>query len=225
MRLHKFLAHAGVASRRKAESLIATGKIKVNSEIVDTQGMMVDPEKDIVEYNGKRLTITVEKTYLAIHKPVGYVSSVSSNQGKSVLDLVKSKERLYPVGRLDKDSSGLMILTNDGELANKLTHPRYETEKEYFVVLDRDLLPKDIVRLERGVTLGGKRLKDIRVVMAKNKSARLILKEGVNRQIRKMLGGMNYTVLKLKRVRIGKLELGELQPGQSKHIDKKDVTA
>ncbi|MDX9893002.1 MAG: pseudouridine synthase [Patescibacteria group bacterium] len=223
IRLQKFLADAGVASRRSAEQFITDGKIKVNGKIVKTLGTKIDELNDQVEYNGKIVKLGLNKIYLMIHKPVGYISSVSNSQGKSVLQLVKSSQRLYPVGRLDKDSSGLLILTNDGELANYLTHPRYESEKEYFVILDQTLSPEAIAKLEKGMTIGGQRVKGIKVVMSQNKSARLILKEGINRQIRRMLGKLGYTVIRLKRIRLGKLELGQLEPGQSRPINKSDI--
>ena len=223
IRLHKFLADAGVASRRKAEELITAGKIKVNGNVVTKLGTSVDPKKDQVEYNDQVIKQTGEKIYIALNKPLGYVSSATDNEGQSVLNLVKVKQRVYPVGRLDKDSTGLMILTNDGELTNKITHPRYGSEKEYFVVLDADLKNDHIKKLEKGMTLEGKRVQGIKVVSAQNKSARLILKEGVNRQIRKMMGKLGYKVVKLKRIRIGKLELGNLQEGEWKKIKVTDI--
>lgn len=223
MRLHKFLAHAGVASRRKAEVLIKRGKVTVNDLPVGSEGTMVNPERDIVKVAGKKVSLTSNYTYIALHKPAGYISSTSSIDGKTVLKLIKSKTRLYPVGRLDKYSSGLLILTNDGDFANKLTHPRYESEKEYFITLDQELKPEDIKKLEKGMMVAGKKVRGIKVLSSQNKSARVILKEGVNRQIRRMFGKLGYTVTRLKRVRIGKLELGELKEGQWRKIDKKDV--
>ena len=223
MVLQKFLAHAGIASRRKAEALITEGKIKINGAIVTKLGATVDEKNDRVEYNGQIIELEQDKIYIALNKPVGYISSATSGQGKSVLNLVKTKERIYPVGRLDKNSSGLMLLTNDGELANRITHPKFGSEKEYFIVLDQDLRSEDIKKLERGMKIAGQKIQPVRVVMAKNKSARLILREGINRQIRKMLGFLGYTVIKLKRIRINKLELGELKEGQWRMIDKKEL--
>ncbi|MFA5021952.1 MAG: pseudouridine synthase [Patescibacteria group bacterium] len=223
MRLQKFIATAGIASRRQAEELIIEGKVEVNGKIVDKLGTIVDEDNDEIKYNGKILKLTDDKTYIALNKPVGYISSASTEQGKSVLDLVKTKKRIYPVGRLDKESSGLLILTNDGEFANLLTHPRYSCHKEYFVVLDQDLKPADIKKLESGLMLEGKRLAPVKVLMAKNKSCRLVLQQGINRQIRRMLGNLGYTVIKLKRIKIGKLELGDLAEGKTKKIKKEDV--
>ena len=223
MRLQKFLSQAGVASRRKAEELIIQGKIEVNGRIVTKLGSTVDEKKDIIKYNGQIVKSSTEKVYIALNKPAGYANSTSSQQGKSVLELVKVQEKIYPIGRMDKDVSGLTILTNDGEFANKISHPYYGSEKEYFVVLNKDLQAEDIKKLERGVTLSGKKLQGIKVVMAKNKSARLILKEGINNQIKRSMGKFGYDVKKLKVIRIGKLELENILEGKWKRIEKSSI--
>lgn len=223
MRLQKFLAQAGIASRRKAEKLIEQGLVSVNGQEITQLGTIVDPVNDIIEYKGQAVTLESKKVYIALNKPAGIISSATSSQGKSVMDLVKTKQRVYPVGRLDKDSTGLMILTNDGEFANKITHPRFGSEKEYFVILDQDLKLEDIKKLEKGIKVANKKIAGIKVVSAKNKSARLILKEGINRQIRRMLGKLGYTVIKLKRIRIGKLEIKDLPEGSTKNIKPQDI--
>lgn len=223
MRLQKFLAHAGVSSRRAAEELILKGKVKVNGQTIRELGFIVDENNDDIEFNGKNVEIKENKIYLALNKPVGYICSASDQQGKSILSLIKTKERIYPVGRLDKDSSGLIILTNDGDFANSIIHPRYNCEKEYFVVLEHELKPKDIARLESGMILDGKKLKPAKVVSAKSNSARIIIHEGVNRQVRRMLGSLGHNVLKLKRIRIGKLELGDLKEGAYRKIKKENI--
>lgn len=223
MRLQKFLAESGITSRRKAEELIIKGKIKVNGEVIKRLGTKIDEIRDQIKYNDKIVKLKSNKIYLALNKPVGYISSVSNGQGKSILNLIKIKERIYPIGRLDKDSCGLMILTNDGEMANEITHPKFGKEKEYFVVLDQDLKSEDIKKLEKGMILAGKKLKPVKILSARNKSARLILCEGVNRQVRRMLGRLGYTVVKLKRVRIGKLELKNLKEGSWKKIIPSDI--
>jgi len=223
MRLQKFLAQAGIASRRKAEELIEQGYVKVNGQEITKLGTTIDPEKDVIEYKDKQIILETKKIYIALNKPSGIISSASSAQGRSVIDLVKVKQRVYPVGRLDKESTGLMILTNDGEFANQVVHPRFGCEKEYFVILDQDLKPEDITKLAKGMRLGDKKISGVKVVSAKNKSARLVLSEGVNRQIRRMLGRLGYTVKKLKRIRIGKLELKNLPSGQWEEIKKQDV--
>ncbi|MBN1779472.1 MAG: rRNA pseudouridine synthase [Candidatus Buchananbacteria bacterium] len=223
MRLQKFLANAGIASRRKAEELILAGKIKVNGQAVKKLGISVDEVNDQIEFNNKPVKLSTTKVYFALYKPVGYISSTTDSQGKSVVNLVKTKEKIYPVGQLDKDSSGLILLTNDGEFTNQITHAKYGCQKEYFAVLDQDLRPADIKKIERGMILASKKLQPAEIVSAQNKSVTIILSEGVNRQIRRMFGQLGYTILKLKRVKIGKLELGDLQPGNYKKIKPSDV--
>lgn len=222
IRLQKFLASAGVASRRKAEEFIVAGRVKVNGQIVTELGTKVS-EDDKVEYDGKLLKLEQSKIYIALNKPVGYISSATNSQGESVLDLVKTKERIYPVGRLDKDSSGLILLTNDGEFTNRITHARYGCEKEYEVLLDKPFLDIDKKSFERGLKLAGYKLQPVKVTLVKDNIVRLILKEGINRQIRKMMGKCGYDVIDLKRIRIGKFKLVHLKSGQWKNINYQDV--
>jgi len=225
MRLNKFLALAGIASRRKADEFIASGKIKINKKIIKELGTQVDEFDDIIEYDGEILKIQTNKIYIALNKPVGYVSSANSSQGKTVLDLIKIEERIYPVGRLDKDSRGLIIISNDGDFAYELTHAKFECEKEYAVRLDRDFGIKDAKNLEKGMIIDGIKLQPAKVTYNKAGEVRLIIKEGINRQIRKMMGHLDYRVLDLQRIRIGKLRLDslKLKEGEYKMINKKDV--
>jgi 23S rRNA pseudouridine2605 synthase len=222
IRLQKFLAEAGIASRRKSEELITAGKIQVNGVVVTELGTKVGPE-DRVEYNNEVVSAEEKKIYLALYKPVGYISSTTSSQGASVLDLVETDERVYPVGRLDKDSSGLTILTNDGEFTNKITHPKYESEKEYEVVLNRPMVTGDIKELKSGMMLDDKKLQPVKILDISETKINLILKEGINRQIRRMMGRLGYRVVELKRVRIGKLRLGNMKVGESKKIKPEDI--
>ena len=223
MRLQKFLANAGITSRRKAEDLILDGAIKVNGRQINKLGIQIDENNDQVEFGGQIIKLSSSKIYLALHKPVDYISTTTNKQGKSILNLVNVKEKIYPVGRLDKDSSGLIILTNDGEFTNQITHAKYGCQKQYFVTLNQDLTPQDIKKMERGMSLSGKKLQPAKIVSAKNKSATIILNEGINRQIRRMFGSLGYTVIKLKRIKIGNLELGDLKSGQFKKIKPSDV--
>lgn len=234
VRLQKFLADAGIASRRKSEKLILVGQIKVNSKIVKELGTKVE-SSDIIEYNNKIVKIKSAKVYIVLNKPIGYVSSTTSAQGKSVMELVKNspscqggdKEgvgRVYPVGRLDKDSRGLLILTNDGEFTNKLTHAKYGCEKEYEVEINKSFNLADQKKFESGMIIenlpaqAGKKLQPVKVVSVKKNKVRLILKEGINRQIRKMMGQLGYDVIDLKRIRIGKLRLDNLPEGKWQFI-------
>lgn len=234
MRLQKFLADAGLASRRKSETLIVAGKIRVNGIVVDKLGTQIDEAKDVIECGGKIIGKQEDMVYIALNKPEGYISSATSAQGKSVMELVRIPERVYPVGRLDKDSCGLILLTNDGELTNLLTHPKFEMEREYLVYLDRKLTSVDAKELERGIMVEGK-LMSVHKVLEMHSSSplqgevrrgsivRLILKEGANRQIRKMLGRLGYSMAKLQRIRIGKLELGTIPEGFWQEIRKEDI--
>lgn len=222
MRLQKFLASAGIASRRQAETLILAGQIKINGRIVTELGTKVSAD-DKVEYRDKLIQARPKLIYLALNKPVGYISSATSRQGPSVLDLIKTSERIYPVGRLDKDSSGLLILTNDGEFTNRVTHARYGCVKEYEVIIDKPFLDKDKKSFESGMKLAGYRLQPVKVTLVKNNLVRLVLKEGINRQIRKMMGKCGYRVIDLKRIKIGKLKLTDLPIGQWKVINYHDV--
>ncbi|MBD3311336.1 MAG: pseudouridine synthase [Candidatus Magasanikbacteria bacterium] len=225
MRLQKYIANLGFCSRRRAEELIKLGKIKVNGRIAEI-GMKINPEEDEVGIENQILNTDTDKIYIAVNKPVGYVTSTSSKQGKSVIDLLdksKIKRRVYPVGRLDKDSEGLVLLTNDGELTNRLTHPKYEHEKEYEIELDKTLSNKDKKTLESGMDIGEK-VRGIKIKKTDNpKKYRLVLQEGKNRQIRKMLGRLGYNLQSLKRLRLGKLKLNKLPTGKWKFVEKKEI--
>jgi len=223
IRLNKYLAQAGVASRRKADSLIAAGKVTINDVVIKELGTQVDEVKDRVSCSGKPVTIRNEHTYIALNKPVGYISSASNSQGKSVLQLVNRHSRLYPVGRLDKDSQGLIILTDDGDLTYQSTHAKFGWEKEYEVIIDKPLDKKDAEIISRGMIVDDKRLQPIKITASKGNVVRLVLKEGINRQVRRMLGRLGYRVSDLKRIRIGKLGLGELKEGEWRKINREDI--
>ena len=223
MRLNKFIAQAGISSRRRADELILDGKIKVNGVVTKELGKVIDANNDQVEYGQKLLKFNTDYLYLALNKPVGYIASASGLQGKSVLELVKTTKRVYPVGRLDKDSCGLIILTNDGDLTNHLTHPKYEKEKEYQVLLNKDFEIADQRKMEQSMVIGDKKLRPVNVVKVDGRKINLILHEGINRQIRKMLGRLGYGVMELKRIRIGRLKLGALKPGEYREIKKEEI--
>jgi pseudouridine synthase len=223
MRLNRFIAQAGLCSRRKADNLIADGKIKVNGKIADQMGIEVDENNDVIECGGKIISIGGEKVYLALNKPAGYITSSTSAQGKSVMELVCDKKRIYPVGRLDKESRGLLLLTNDGDFAYKLTQAKFSHEKEYEVTLDRQLAPADKKKLEQDMIIDGEIIKGIKVGKIVGNKANLILQEGVNRQIRRMAKQLGYEVHDLRRIRIGKLRLGNLVEGSHIEIKPQDV--
>lgn len=155
-RLQKYLANCGVASRRKCEELIISGKVKVNGVIVNEVGIKVDPLKDMIEYDGKEIKKKEDKVYIMLNKPEGYISSVKDEKGRdTILDIVKVNERIYPIGRLDYDSSGLLLLTNDGEIYNKIIHPRVEIIKRYVAVVKGEITDKDKIKFEIGIDIGG----------------------------------------------------------------------
>jgi pseudouridine synthase len=226
-RLHKVLARAGVASRRKCEELIAAGRVKVNGEVVSTLGSKVDPARDSIEVDGKPIILSRKHTYLMLHKPVGYVCTVQDPQGRpTIMDLIPLKERLYPVGRLDKDSEGLLLLTDDGELTHRLTHPSHEHEKEYHVLVEGQPSVSALQRLREGVVLndGFTWPADVTVLKqnAEGTWLRFVIHEGRKRQLRRMCQAIGHPVRRLIRVRIGPLHLGGLPPGQYRPLTEEE---
>ena len=220
IRLQKYLADCGVASRRKAEELIARGQVRVNGRIADQLGTKVDPDKDKVEVSGQLVGSIEKKIYLKLYKPRGIVSSCVSQRGEpTICDLIKDvKERLYPVGRLDQASEGLMLLTNDGELANKLMHPRYEHEKEYEVNCELRISNDELRSLSSGIQIEGKKTLPAKVRRRGENGFAIVLKEGRKRQIRLMVEALGNKVTLLKRVRIKNIALGDLRAGEYREL-------
>lgn len=223
MRLQKHLSQIGIASRRASEKLIEEGLITVNGRIARI-GESVDPEEDIIRVRGQAGNRAGGNIYIILNKPRGYICSCSNEQGMTILDLVKVKERVYPVGRLDKDSEGLVLLTDDGELANKLTHPRYGCEKEYEVkVSAEELKDEELKKLERGVEIEDGRTKPCRIERTGKNSFKIVIKEGKKRQIRRMCQAIGKKVTGLKRIRIKDLELGGLKVGEWRYLTEKEI--
>ena len=225
MRLQKFLAHAGVCSRRAAEALILDGRIQVNGAVVDQLGTQVDPVKDRVTFDGKPVKAAKKNThiYLAVNKPRGVITSCSHKNAKIILDLIPIKERVYPVGRLDKDSDGLVLLTNDGDLHNKLSHPSHNHEKEYRVTTLQPFKDKALTAMANGVVIEGEKTRKAKVKRLGPKSFKIILKQGRNRQIRKMVSALGNKVDRLQRIRMSAVGLGNLKPGGWRHLTDKEV--
>jgi 23S rRNA pseudouridine2605 synthase len=224
VRLAKYLAHAGVASRRAAEGLIAAGKVRVGGEVV------TDPARDVdegsgVEVNGKPVAPEPREVW-ALNKPAGVVST-ASEPGKrpAVTELVDSERRLYPVGRLDADSTGLILLTNDGELANRLTHPRYGVPKTYRVRLARRPSDADLDRLRSGVRLEDGPTAPAEIRRHGEREIDITLREGRKRQVRRMAEVVGNEVEGLTRIRIGSLELGDLRRGEARTVEPKEIAA
>ncbi len=225
-RLQKVLARSGYGSRRSCEALIKAGRVTINGLIAEI-GALTNPEVDEICVDGKQLKRAERKIYFVLNKPVGVLSSLRSQGGKpTVLDLVKCKERLYPVGRLDVNSEGLILLTNDGELTNYLTHPRYEHEKEYRVLLNTRPDKSQIDAWRRGVLLpDGSRALPAQCWLENDQAAwlRVVMRQGRKRQIRETARVLGLHVHKLIRIRIGALKLQDLQPGQFRELSKIEV--
>lgn len=236
-RLARFLAHAGVASRRHAENLIAAGRVQVNGYTIREQGSRIDPARDIVRVDGQVIQAVRQYVYLLLHKPEGYLSTASDPQGRpTVLDLLPPelrKLRIYPVGRLDNDTSGLLLLTNDGDFALHLTHPRYALEKHYEVLIEGRPGRTDLRALRQGVIItedNGRRYKtapaQVSVLNHEGSTTLLALTihEGRKRQVRRMLSAIGLPVLTLKRTGIGTLTLGSVASGKWRYLTAEEVT-
>ena len=237
-RLARFLAHAGVASRRHAESLIAAGRVQVNGATIREQGSRVDPTHDVIRVDGQVVQAHAQQIYILLHKPAGYLSTVSDPQGRpTVLDLLPAHlrtQRIYPVGRLDNDTSGLLLLTNDGDFALHLTHPRYALEKHYEALVEGQPSGGAIAGLRQGVFITEDNGRKYKTAPARIDSIRhdgiysslaLTIHEGRKRQVRRMLATVGLPVLTLKRVGIGTLTLGELPAGKWRYLTEAEVAA
>ena len=228
-RVQKILSNAGYGSRRSCEKLIIAGRVTVNGRMVNL-GEKADPNRDQIKLDGRLIEVIKQYTYIALYKPRGILSSTKrEHQRKTVLDFVPNKERLFPVGRLDIESEGLILLTNDGDLANKLTHPRYNHEKEYQVLVAKRPEPEQLKTWARGVVLGdGYRTKPVDISIEKfhGKGAwlKIIMTEGRKRQIRETARQLGLPVVKLIRTRIHTLTLGNLKPGQHRELNASEIT-
>lgn len=229
MRLQKYLAICGVASRRKAEEIIKSGGVSVNGAIITNCAWDVDAEKDIIKVN-KKIVKPCKKIYIVLNKPKGFISSVSDEKCRAtVLDVIgsKVKDRIYPVGRLDYNTTGCIFLTNDGDWTDKIIHPKYGIEKEYIVKVKGKLNNYKIKKLKKGLFVDGKKVyaKDIRIrkKLKKNYIISIIITQGVNHQVKKMLSYVGLTVLKLKRERVGIVNIKGLGPGQWRFLTSKEV--
>ena len=220
IRLNKYIASSGICSRRMADKMIDDKKVEVNGELVVEKGKIINLDKDIVKINGKDIKIKEKKEYILLNKPVGYITTSKEQFGRPcVLDIIKDNTtRVYPVGRLDMDTSGLLILTNDGDITNKITHPRNHIYKTYEVVTKNELSNENIDKLEKGVDIGGYITQPAKVSKIGKNKFNVTISEGKNRQIRKMFESIDNKVIKLKRISIGKLKLDNLKIGEYKYI-------
>ena len=228
IRLQKYLSDCGVASRRKAEELIVNGQVKVNGRKVEL-GTKIVPGKDLVTVSGKAIKQNDEKVYIMLHKPRGYITTMSDEQNrKCVAELVKDVGvRVYPVGRLDRESEGLLLFTNDGEFANAITHPKKHIPKTYRVTIRPSITEEDITQLQLGIELDGRMTAPADVIVIEKQEGRVVLEvtiyEGRNRQIRRMFESLNIEVARLKRISIGGVKLGMLQIGAWRNLDEREI--
>ena len=230
IRLQKYIADCGITSRRKAEELIKQGKIKVNGQIIYELGTKINPQKDIVLYQNKKIKEKEKDVYILLNKPIGYVTTVKDQFGRpSVLDLVKIKQRVVPVGRLDMYTSGALILTNDGDFVYQVTHPKHEIDKTYTVTIKGIVTKQDVELLKKGVKIEEYITKPAKVKILKtdfeknNSRLEITIHEGKNRQIRKMCEVVGYPVLALHRSKISGIDVKDLPLGKWRFLSKQEV--
>ena len=228
-RIQKILAKAGMASRREAERMVIEGRVMVNGKIIGTLGFKADPSKDHIKVDGKRLPHFEPKVTLLLNKPRGYLSTVDDPQGRrTIMDLLKKVEwRIYPVGRLDFDAEGLLLLTNDGDLTQNLSHPRFSIPRTYLVKITGVPDEKKMMRLKKGVVLEDGKAKAVSSYILrhgeKNSWIRVVVAEGRNRLVKRMFAAIGHPVLKLKRVEFGPIKLGELPIGQFRYLTPEEI--
>ena len=239
IRLQKYIADCGITSRRKAEELIKQGKIKVNRKVITELGTKINPKKDIVLYNNKEIKNKEKYVYILLNKPIGYVTTVKDQFNRdSVLDLVKVKERIVPVGRLDMYTSGALILTNDGDFVYKVTHPKHEINKTYTVTIKGIVTNEEVEKLRKGVKIEEKqnlenqkkyitkpaKVKILKIDKEKNQSRlEIIIHEGKNRQVRKMCEAINHKVLALHRSEIAGIGVKDLELGKWRYLKDNEI--
>ncbi|RCW61135.1 MULTISPECIES: pseudouridine synthase [Halanaerobium] len=228
-RLQKVMAHAGVASRRKSEEIIAAGRVKVNGQTVTEMGFKVDPEQDEIVVDGELIS-EEKKRYILLNKPEGYITTVSDPEGRpTVMDLIPDlKQRLYPAGRLDYDSSGLLIMTNDGDLTYKLTHPKKEVDKKYRVLVQGEMKEEDFKKFENGMIIDGQKTAPAKISNVNQKKDQtefdIIIHEGRNRQVRRMAKIAGFPVVSLQRISFAFLTLNGVKEGEFRYLNDREVT-
>jgi len=222
IRLQKFLSEAGICSRRKGEEYIKAGLVSVNGSIVTELGTKIDPEKDRVEFKGRRIEPEDRLIYIALNKPKGFVTSCRQPGDNIVLDLVDVPERIFPIGRLDKDSTGLLLLTNDGSLHHRLSHPSFDHEREYDVTVTKPIPDGALRTIAKGMPMMGTKTRSAKVERISSRRFRIVLKEGKNRQIRRMVRKVDNHVARLKRIRVANIKLGKLNEGTWRFLTEKE---
>lgn len=224
MRLNKYIATCGICSRRSAENYIICGKVKVNGKVVTNLSTKVDELNDKVEVLGKNISIEKKKVYIMLNKPKGFVTTNKEQfNRKCTLDLIKEPQRVFPIGRLDMYTEGLLLFTNDGDFANKITHPKNKIEKVYVVKVDKNITKDMIYKLENGLDIGGYITKEAKVNLLKEREFEITISEGKNRQVRKMCEAVGLKVLELKGIKLGNIKLGDLQIGKYRFLTKNEI--
>ena len=229
MRIQKFMAKCGVASRRKSEELIRQGLVEVNGQVITEPGLKIDPDKDLVKVNNKKIKLESKKVYIMLNKPLGYVTSLKDEKNRRVVtDLIDGvRERIYLVVRLDIDTSGLLLLTNVADLTYRLTHPSNEVVKRYIAVVEGVPNKRELESFRQGLLIDGKKTAKAYIKILRSFEDESILDirihEGRNRQVRKMCEAINHPVKKLKRVAIGELELGDLHVGNWRFLTEEEI--
>lgn len=227
-RLQKYMARCGVASRRKCEEVITAGRVKVNDLVITELGFKIDPDNDKVHVDDKMINIEENKVYIALNKPEGVVSTVKDEKGrKTILDLIGVKERIYPIGRLDYDTSGLIILTNDGDIYNKVIHPRQVINKVYIALLEGCANQEEISKFCTGIDIDGYITATANFEITKrigfNSKVTITIHEGKNRQIRKMCDAIGHPVIALKRISVGDITVGNMEKGSWRNLTEEEI--
>ncbi len=230
MRINKFIAQNTQYSRRKADELISNHLVFINGKLVQELGTIIDTENDRVEISGKPVVVKKEKIYLVLNKPKNYICTRSDEfKRKTIMELIPKGKNLKPVGRLDKDSEGLLLISNDGEFINKFTHPKFECEKEYFLIVKGELSTENKEKLEKGVKIDGRKTAPAQIKILKlaegQTNLKIIIHEGRNRQIRKMFAQIDMPVKYLQRIRIGNIKLKSLKTGSHRVLTNQELNA
>lgn len=228
MRLQKFMAQSGYASRRKSEEIIAAKRVKVNGKVVSEMGYNVDEDIDVVEVDGKVLKLIKNFEYYILNKPIGVVCSAKDEKDRvTVVDMIDTNRRIYPVGRLDIDTTGLVLLTDDGELTNKIIHPKHEIEKTYIATVEGTPNAYGLKRLRTGIVIEGRKTAPAKVKILKNFETdsilEVVIREGRNRQVKKMFEAVGHPVKKLMRIAIGDIKLGDLELGYYRKVTEDEL--
>ncbi len=226
MRLNKYLATAGVASRRSSDELIKEGRVTINGNAVNDLATVVDVELDAIAVDGRPVYLKTKDVYIMLYKPLNYVTTVKDEKGRdSVVDLVKIAERVFPVGRLDYDTTGLLLMTNDGELTFRLSHPKFGVEKTYIAVLNKKISDQEVAQLRKGVELFDGKTAPCKAVKLGKEVVQISIHEGKNKQVKRMFRKLGFKVRELHRTQYGPLRLAKLKYGQWRHLRHPEIEA